>query len=133
MPSTIPGLPAPSGTFLLAPMPSIAPELGPASSLELPAPPEKAAEFMSKSVIIALAGTDREDLRKAKVAEIPRQDYVDAARFLTAHGMAYDGMSCNEDRARELFAPNGHVLNATKAGSESLNLRRARAVVCLIG
>ena len=41
-------------------------------AVELPAPPEKAAEFMSKSVIIALAGTDMDDLRKAKVAEIPR-------------------------------------------------------------
>ena len=36
---------------------------------ELPAPAEQAAEFMSKAVVIALAGTDKEDLRKAKWAE----------------------------------------------------------------
>ena len=35
---------------------------------------------MSKTVVIALAGVEKEDLHKAKWAEIPRQDYVDAAR-----------------------------------------------------
>ena len=47
---------------------------------ELPAPREEAAEFMSNTVVIALAGAEKEDLHKAKWAEIPRQDYVDAAR-----------------------------------------------------
>ena len=41
----------------------------------------------------------QEDLHKAKWAEIPRHDYVGAARFLTAHGMAYDGVVLNEERA----------------------------------
>ena len=51
------------------------------NTCELPAPPEVAAEFMRNSVIIALAGAEKEDLHNAKWAEIPRQDYVDAARW----------------------------------------------------
>ena len=81
-------------------------------SAELPAPHDQAAEFMSQSVVIALAGADKEDLHKAKWAEIPRQDYVDAARFCTSHGMAYDGMTVNEERARELFADRGRTSDA---------------------
>ena len=67
---------------------------------------------MSQSVVIALAGADKEDLHKAKWAEIPRQDYVDAARFCTSHGMAYDGITVNEERARELFADRGRTSEA---------------------
>ena len=78
----------------------------------MPAPAEAAAEFMSKSATIALAGADRENLGKAKWAEIPRQDYVDASHCLTAHGMAYDGMTVNDEHARALFAPHGQTSEA---------------------
>ena len=61
---------------------------------------------MSKTVIIALAGAEKEDLHKAKWAEIPRQDYVEAARFCTAHGMAYDGVALNEGRAQKNESTN---------------------------
>ena len=81
-------------------------------SQELPAPPDVAASFMSRSVVIALAGADKEDLRRAKIFEIPRQDYIDAARFETQHGMAYDGMVLNEERAREMFAVSGQTSDA---------------------
>ena len=49
-------------------------------SSELPAAPDVAGAFMSDSVVIALAGAEKDDLHKAKWAQIPRQDYVDAAR-----------------------------------------------------
>ena len=50
-------------------------------SQELPAPAEQAADFMNNSVVIALAGAEKDDLHRAKWAEIPRDDYVDAARW----------------------------------------------------
>jgi len=37
---------------------------------EMPAPPEEAAAFMSKTVVIALAGAEKGDLHNAKWAEI---------------------------------------------------------------
>ena len=52
----------------------------------MPALADQAAEFMSKSVIIVLAGADKNDLGKARWAEIPRQEYIDAGRFCTAAG-----------------------------------------------
>ena len=51
-------------------------------SSELPAAPDVAGAFMSNSVVIALAGVEKGDLHNAKWAQIPRQDYVDAARPL---------------------------------------------------
>ncbi len=74
---------------------------------QAPARREEAARFTCNSVIIALAGAEKEDLRKAKWAEIPRQDYIDAARFSTSHSTAYEGMALNEATARELFALSG--------------------------
>ena len=81
-------------------------------SKELPAPLEEGARFMSNSVVIALAGADKEDLHNAKWAEIPRQDYVDAATFATSHGMAYNDMVVNASRAHSLFAPSGRTSEA---------------------
>lgn len=81
---------------------------------ELPPPPDRMADFLSKSVIIALAGVDKEDLHKARWAEIPLQDYVDAARVLTSHGMAYHGVALNEERAFELFAARGRTIDAVQ-------------------
>jgi len=81
-------------------------------SQELPAPPEEASRFMRESVIIALAGAEKEDLHRAKWAEIPRQDYINAARFCTAHSTAYDGMSVNEASAHSLFAEYGRTSDA---------------------
>ena len=84
-------------------------------SNELPAPPDKANEFMSKSVSIALTDVDKNDLGKAKWAEIPRQDYIDAARICTAHSsMAYEGVDVNEERAQELFAVRGGTSDAVE-------------------
>ena len=85
-------------------------------SSELPAAPEQAADFMSRTVVIALAGVDtdnfREQLHAAKWAEIRRQDYLDAARFCTSHGMAYEGVSVNEERACDMFAAHGRTSDA---------------------
>ena len=85
-------------------------------STELPAAPEQAADFMSRTVVIALAGVETDDFRKqlhtAKWAEIPRQHYLDAARFCAAHGMAYEGVSVNEERACEMFAVQGRTSDA---------------------
>ena len=64
--------------------------------------------------LCCIGGVDKEDLHNARWAEIPRQDYVDAARFLTAHGMAYDGVSVKEERARELFAARGRTIDAVQ-------------------
>jgi len=81
-------------------------------SEELPAPPEEAARFMRESVTIALAGAEKADLHKAKWAEIPRQDYMNAAQFSTAHSTAYDGMTVNGPRAEQLFAERGRTSEA---------------------
>ena len=82
------------------------------NSSELPAPPEEAARFMSNSVVIALAGADKEYLHRAKWAEIPRQDFVDAATFATSHSMAYDTLVVNTARAEQLFASSGRTSDA---------------------
>ena len=67
---------------------------------------------MSNTVVLALAGAERADLHGAKWAEIPRPDYLDAAHFCTSHGMAYDGVTLNEERATELFAERGRTSDA---------------------
>ena len=81
-------------------------------SLEFPAPSAEAADFMSKTVIIALAGADVEDLHKAKWAEVRRQPYLDAATFLTRHNMFHGDMSVNEERAASAFAERGRTSDA---------------------
>ena len=70
---------------------------------ELPAPVEALSEYFSKTFVIALAGADKEDLHNAKWVQIPRQDFVEASRFCTAHSLAYDGCVTNEERAKQLF------------------------------
>ncbi len=81
-------------------------------SSELPPPPEEAARFLSESVVIALAGADVEDLHNAKFAEVRRQPYVDAARFLTQHNLFNGDMSVNEERAATEFAEAGRTSDA---------------------
>ena len=81
-------------------------------SQELPPPPEEAAEFLSKCMVIALAGADVEDLHNAKFAEIRRQPYVDAGHFLTNHDLFYEDMQVNETRAAEEFAESGRTSQA---------------------
>ncbi len=81
-------------------------------STEMPPPPEEATRFMSQSVVIALAGVEKDDLHNARWAEIPRQDYIDAARVCTAHSMAYDGCSLNEERAWQSFGVRGRTSEA---------------------
>ena len=76
-------------------------------SLELPPPPEEASEFLSKSVVIALAGADVLDLHNAKFAEIRRQPYVNAGHFFTSHDLFYEDMQVNEARAETEFAESG--------------------------
>jgi len=81
-------------------------------SNELPPPPEEASRFMRESVIIALAGAEKEQLHNAKWAEIPRQQYVDAARFCTSHSTAYEGMIVNEATASKLLGEKGRTSDA---------------------
>ena len=81
-------------------------------SLELPPPPEEASEFLSKCVVIALAGADVEDLHNAKFAEIRRRPYIDAGHFLTNHCLFYEDMCVNEARAEAEFAEAGRTSQA---------------------
>ena len=67
---------------------------------------------MSESVVIALAGATKEELRNAKWAEIPRQDYINAAHFCTSHRLAYQDMTVNEASATKLFAEQGRTSDA---------------------
>ena len=93
-------------------------------SSELPAPHEKAIKFLSESVTIALAGVGKDQLRNAKMFEIQRQQYIDAARCLTAHNMAYigDGVTLNEERADQHFAARGQTSAAVEEQMVSLDV-----------
>ena len=48
----------------------------------LPADPEASHTFFSESLCIVLAGCNSEDLDKATWAEVPREAYMTAIRFL---------------------------------------------------
>ena len=81
-------------------------------SKELPPPFEEARDFMSKSVVIALAGADIDELHNAKFAEIRRQAYIDAGQFFVKHNLFYADMEVNEQRAVEEFAESGATSRA---------------------
>lgn len=73
----------------------------------MPAPPAEAARFLSETVIIALAGADVNDLHNAKWAEIRREPYVGAAKFLTAHNLFYSDVTVSPEEAASQFAERG--------------------------
>ena len=77
-------------------------------SRQLPAPQEAAANFMRKSVIIALAGVDPTDLHKARWAEIPRQEFLDAEYFCIAHSMASHSCRCVSGSIHPSACPTSH-------------------------
>ena len=79
---------------------------------QLPAPAEELSKYCAETFVIALAGVDKEDLHKAKWAQIKRTDFVDASHFYTKHSLAYDGFVVNEERAKELFAETGRSCDA---------------------
>jgi len=81
-------------------------------SKEFPPPAEEAARFMSETVVIAMAGANVEDLHNAKWAEIRKEPYVNAGRFMTQHNMFHGDMSVNPDRATEAFAEAGRTSEA---------------------
>jgi hypothetical protein len=84
----------------------------PLLSQELPAAKEEAARFMSESIIIALAGSDVQDLHRAKWAEVRRWPYLDAARFLTCHDIYYSDVTLNEARAEAELGESGRTTDA---------------------
>lgn len=82
------------------------------NSNEYPPSLDEAARFMSESVVIAMCGTNVEDLHNARWAEIRRQPYVNAAHMLTQHNMFHGDMEVNEERAAETFADSGRTSDA---------------------
>ena len=82
---------------------------------------------MRECVVIALAGTDIDDLKKAKFAEIRRQPYVDAATLLTTHNKDFDDMSVNETRAKAEFAVAGGSGDAVLQQAVSVETTEALA------
>ncbi len=81
-------------------------------SKELPAPPEESAQFLSETVVIAMVGSDINELHKAKWAEIRRTPYLDAAKLLVSHSTSYSDMSVAEERAKNEFAESGRSSEA---------------------
>ena len=74
---------------------------------QLPADSETSRQFFSDSLCIVLAGCDPEDLDKATWAEVPRDAYVSAVRFLIAHSSAYHSLTLNEEDAFKRLAECG--------------------------
>ena len=62
---------------------------------QLPADSETSRQFFSESLCIVFAGCNPEDLDKATWAEVPRDAYVSAVRFLIAHSSAYNSLTLN--------------------------------------
>ena len=67
---------------------------------------------MAENVVIAMCGTDVKDLHNAKWAEVRRQPYINAGRFLTQHNMFHGDMAVNEGRASQAFAESGRTSEA---------------------
>ena len=84
------------------------------NSTQLPAPAEEAHRFLSQSVIIALAGTNLDDLKTARWANVRKREYMAAARFLTAHSVSYANMTCNQTRADAQMGYAGSVPEAVR-------------------
>ena len=53
-----------------------------------------------------------QDLEHAKWAEIPKDAYMAAARFLVTHNVAYQNLDVNEDAAHEHFLKLGEAVKA---------------------
>eukprot|EP00438_Fugacium_kawagutii_P020118 Skav226970 [mRNA] locus=scaffold51:356186:370706:- [translate_table: standard] len=67
----------------------------------LPPLPEEARRFLGETISIAL------DLNHAQWAEIPRDAYVAAARFLVTHNVAYRHLHVDEKQAHAQFTEVG--------------------------
>ncbi|CAE7212339.1 unnamed protein product [Symbiodinium sp. CCMP2592] len=103
----------------------------------LPPTSEEATRYLAHSLSIALVGADPEapclplsvgrplssfpmhellafaqDLEHAKWAEIPKDAYMAAARFLVTHNVAYQNLDVKEDAAREHFLKLGEAVKA---------------------
>ena len=56
-----------------------------------------------------------QDLDHATWAEVPRDLYMTAARFLVRHNAAYQHLTVSEDNAREQFLTLGATCSAVRA------------------
>ena len=69
----------------------------------LPAEPQASAEFISKTISIALAGCKPEDLHSHRDFQVPYEEYMTAVRFLVAHSEAYHKLQIDEEEGRRRF------------------------------
>ena len=65
----------------------------------LPASLDASTAFMAESISIALVNSDPNDLHNARWAQVPRTEYIEAARFLISHNVAYHGLLLDTDAA----------------------------------
>lgn len=56
-----------------------------------------------------------QDLNRATWAEVPRDLYINAARYLVRHNVAYQHMNVSEENAREQFVELGATCGAVRA------------------
>jgi hypothetical protein len=54
---------------------------------------------MAESISIALVNSDPADLHLARWAQVPRGEYIEAARFCIAHSVAYAGLALDTGAA----------------------------------
>jgi hypothetical protein len=77
---------------------------------------------MSESITIAFAGADREDLRKARFMEVPREEYVHAAHFATRHSESYRSLTLDRAEAARQMASRGDSCEAVLAQATEIDL-----------
>ena len=92
---------------------------------QLPADSETSRQFFSDSLCIVLAGCNPEDLDKATWAEVPRDAYVSAVRFLIAHSSAYHSLTLNEDDAVKRLAECGRSCRELLEQATSVSVSQA--------
>ena len=69
----------------------------------LPAEPQQSIDFISKTISIALAGCDVEDLDSHRDFQVPYEEYMTCVRFLVAHSEAYMHLQIDEEEGRRRF------------------------------
>ena len=72
-------------------------------------------KLVGQAIVVIKCFYCMQDLDRATWAEVPRDLYMAAAKYLVAHNMAYQHLTVSEDNAREQFLELGATCAAARA------------------
>ena len=77
------------------------------ATTQLPAPLAVLQPFLQEHLAVVFCGPNAEDMSRYPKLQVNCDQYVQAARFLTAHNPEYTSLEVNADLAQDLFASAG--------------------------